>query len=91
MEGARSNIKVNAVAPVAGTEMLETVLPPEAIQKLKPDYVAALITFLCDESCPETGQIYEVGGGHISKLRLQRSLGINIKNQDDISPEMIKK
>ena len=73
LEGARSNIKVNAVAPVAGTEMLETVLPPEAIQKLKPDYVAALITFLCDDSCPETGQIYEVGGGHISKLRLQRS------------------
>lgn len=51
LEGKKHNINVNAVAPVAGTIMLATVMPEEAIQKLKPESVAILVTFLLQESC----------------------------------------
>ena len=69
MEGQRSGIKVNAVAPVAATEMLETVMSKEALEVLNPEMVAPFVAFLSHEYCMDTGQIYEVGGGHISKLR----------------------
>ena len=89
LEGFRDGIKVNAIAPVAGTDMLKTVMAPEAIDKLKPEYVSSLVTYLCHMWCMDNGQTFEVGGGHISKLRLQRSQGMNFKDLDHISPETI--
>lgn len=51
LEGAKNGIKVNCIAPVAGTAMTETVMPNEALEKLKPEYVSALVTFLTHEFC----------------------------------------
>lgn len=81
-EGKKSNIKVNAVAPVAATDMLATVMSQESLQVLSPELVAPLVAYLSHEYCMDTGQIFEVGGGHISKLRLQRSKPINLKAED---------
>jgi NAD(P)-dependent dehydrogenase (short-subunit alcohol dehydrogenase family) len=39
IEGQKNNVRVNAIAPVAATRMTETILPPEALAKLKPEYV----------------------------------------------------
>jgi len=89
LEGRKKNIRVNAIAPVAGTAMTETVMPQEAVDKLSPEYVSALVTYLAHEWCMETGQIFEVGGGHVSKLRLQRSKGINFKDLEELSPETL--
>lgn len=74
-EGAPANIKVNTIAPVAGTRMTEGVLTAEIQEALKPEYVVPLVALLSHESCPETGQIYEVGGGWIGKLRWERTKG----------------
>src|SRR6201992_2920246 len=38
LEGAKDNIKVTAICPVAGTRMTEGLMPPEMIQALKPEY-----------------------------------------------------
>ncbi|KAF1774891.1 Ubiquitin-conjugating enzyme, active site [Phytophthora cactorum] len=51
-EGARSNIKVNIVAPGAGSKMTESVMPADLVAKWKPEYVAPTIAFLCHESVP---------------------------------------
>jgi NAD(P)-dependent dehydrogenase (short-subunit alcohol dehydrogenase family) len=72
-EGAKRNIKVNTIVPIAGTRMTETVMPKELIQALKPDYVAPLVAFLSHDECPESGQLYEVGAGFIAKLRWERT------------------
>jgi len=90
-EGKRKGIYTNAIAPVAGTAMTETVMPPQAVASLNPKYVSALVSYLSHEQCQDTGEVFEVGGGHISKLRLQRSKGLNFKNLDDVSPENISK
>ncbi|MBK7127730.1 MAG: SDR family NAD(P)-dependent oxidoreductase [Dehalococcoidia bacterium] len=39
-EGAKYNVNVNTVAPVAGTRLTQTVMPQEMIDRLKPELVA---------------------------------------------------
>lgn len=70
------------MAPVAGTAMLETVMPKEAVNKLKPEFVAEFVSLLCHDECPESGSLFEVGGGHVSKLRFQRSQGVTLSPEE---------
>ncbi len=63
LEGEKYNIKINAVAPVAATRLTEDVLPPDLFEKLKPEYVAPLVLYLCADSCSETGMIFNAGIG----------------------------
>lgn len=44
-------------------------------QALKPEYVSPLVLWLCHASCSETGSLFEVGAGWVSKLRWQRTQG----------------
>lgn len=88
-EGAKHNILVNTIAPNAGTAMTATVLPPEMVEALKPDYVAPLVAFLSHEECQESGGVFEVGSGWIAKVRRQRSKGIVFPPKGAITPEMI--
>lgn len=55
--------------------MTETILPKEALEQLKPDYVVPLVGYLCHDSCQENGSVFEVGAGYMAKLRWQRSQG----------------
>jgi len=71
-EGASKNIHCNAIAPVAGSRMTATVMPPELVEALKPEYVVPLVGFLCHESCEENGGLFEVGAGCVARLRWQR-------------------
>ena len=74
-EGEKYNIRVNSIAPVAASRMTETVLPPQALEMLKTEYVVPLVAYLAHESCEETGSIFEVAAGYCAKLRWQRSQG----------------
>lgn len=62
-EGANRNIKINVIAPVAGSRMTATVMSEDMINSLKPEYVAPFVAYLCHEDCEETGGIFELGGG----------------------------
>ena len=39
LEGAKYNIKANVIAPVAASRLTEDVMPPAALEGLKPEYV----------------------------------------------------
>jgi (3R)-3-hydroxyacyl-CoA dehydrogenase / 3a,7a,12a-trihydroxy-5b-cholest-24-enoyl-CoA hydratase / enoyl-CoA hydratase 2 len=75
IEGRKRNILVNTIAPIAGSRMTETVLPPNLIEALKPELVSPLVARLCHEASEETGGLFEVGGGFFAKLRWERSAG----------------
>lgn len=89
LEGARSNIIVNTIAPNAGTRMTATVMPPEMVEALKPDYVAPLVAYLGHESNQETGGVFEVGSGWMAKVRWQRTGGVGFPVNKPLLPEHI--
>jgi NAD(P)-dependent dehydrogenase (short-subunit alcohol dehydrogenase family) len=66
-EGAKYNIKANALAPVARTRMTEDILGPLA-DKLDPALVSPIVAWLVHEDCPVTGEIYSAAGGRIARF-----------------------
>ena len=67
VEGAKNNIKVNAIAPVAKTRMTEELFG-DAMDKLAPEFVTPIVTYLAHEDCPVTGEVYSVGGGRVARI-----------------------
>ncbi|XP_057396347.1 peroxisomal multifunctional enzyme type 2-like [Balaenoptera acutorostrata] len=69
VEGEKSNIHCNTIAPTAGSRLTQNILPDDLLEALKPDYVAPLVLWLCHESCEENGGLFEVGAGWIGKCK----------------------
>ena len=90
LEGLKKNVRVNTIAPIAGSRLTETVLPKNMTDALKPEYVSGLVAYLCHESTEETGGLFEVGGGLFAKLRWERTEGKLFKLGRPITPEQIK-
>ncbi len=67
LEGDKYNVKVNTVAPLAATRLTEDVMPPDMLEKLKPEFVAPLVLYLCAEQCAESGMILNAGGGFFGR------------------------
>ena len=89
IEGKKSNILVNTIAPNAGTQMTATILPSEVVQILKPDYVAPLVAYLGHSSCKDTGSVFEVGSGWVSTVRWQRSNGVSFNPKQPLSVDQV--
>ncbi|SDH64348.1 SDR family oxidoreductase [Pseudomonas panipatensis] len=75
IEGLKSGILVNAIAPTGGTRMTEGLIPPQVFEQLKPELVSPLVVYLGSAACQDTAGLYEVGGGWMGKVRWERSLG----------------
>jgi NAD(P)-dependent dehydrogenase (short-subunit alcohol dehydrogenase family) len=78
-EGAKYNIKTNAVAPIAATRMTEDILPPEVLKNLTPDFVAPVVAYLCSEEVPDTDSIFIVGGGKVQRTALFQNEGVTFQ------------
>jgi len=89
-EGIKYNILCNTIAPIAGSRMTATVMPPDVLEKLKPEYIVPLVAILVHPSNKtETGSIFEVGGGHMAKIRWERAKGALMKPDDTYTPGAI--
>ena len=78
LEGQKYNIMVNALAPVAGTRMTESLMPPDAVAKLKPEYVSPMVAYLCSEQCQRTGEIWSAGAGYFARIEYREAPGVRI-------------
>lgn len=67
IEGAKYDIKSNAVAPIARTRMTEDIFG-DAVMHFNPEYVAPVVAYLSSEECAVNGEIWSVGGGSISRF-----------------------
>lgn len=74
-EGAKYDIKVNALAPVAHTRMTEDLLPAEAKELLKPEEVTPAVVFLVSKDAPN-GVILAAGAGGFAAVRILETEGI---------------
>ncbi|KAG5663024.1 hypothetical protein KAF25_000960 [Fusarium avenaceum] len=91
-EGIKYGILANVIAPVAASRMTETIMPPDVLANLKPEWVVPLVAVLVHKNnTEETGGIFEVGGGHVAKLRWERSSGLLLKANSSYTPGAIIK
>ncbi|HEX9257886.1 MAG TPA: SDR family oxidoreductase [Acidimicrobiales bacterium] len=74
LEGARYNIKANAIAPLALTRMTENIMGGLG-DKLDPGLVSPLVAWLVHEDCPVTGNVYSVGGGRVARVFIAETQG----------------
>jgi NAD(P)-dependent dehydrogenase (short-subunit alcohol dehydrogenase family) len=88
VEGAKNNIKVNTIAPIAKTRLTEQLLGGLA-DALDPKFVTPLVTYLCSEKCELTHEIFDVGGGRYARIFVGMAQGWvapkgSIPSADDI-------
>jgi len=84
-EGAKHNIRANAIAPVAKTRMTEDILGKIG-DSLEARYVSPVVTYLAHESCEATGRLFSVAGGRVAEVFIAEGAGFTDK---DLSPESI--
>ena len=87
LEGAKDNIKVNAICPVAATRMTEHLMPPNVLEMLKPEYVSPAMAYLASEEAP-TGMILTAAAGAFAAAQMVETDGINLGHgatADDIA------
>ena len=89
LEGKKYNITSNTIAPIAGSRLTATIMPPQILEQLKPEFVSPLVLKLCAETHTETSGLYEVGAGWIGKLRWNRTLGHGFPISKELTPEQI--
>lgn len=75
LEGQKNNIHVNAISPVAATRMTENLMPPEILERLKPEYVTPGVVFLCSDEAP-TGVVLTAGAGAFACARIVETEGV---------------
>jgi len=90
LEGARYNVLVNTIAPIAGTRMTATVMPPDMVEKLKPEYVSPIVVYACSEECTDSGIIFTAGAGYFSRAAIVEGPGVVLPALKGITLENIR-
>jgi NAD(P)-dependent dehydrogenase (short-subunit alcohol dehydrogenase family) len=86
IEGAKYNIKANAISPIARTRMTEEVLG-NLVEFVDPATVSPVVAWLVHEECPVSGNIYSVGGGRVARFFVGLTPGFLDK---DLTPEAVR-
>lgn len=89
LEGAKYNIKANTIVPTAGTRMTATVMPPEVVEKIKPEYVSPVVGYLASEQCELSGAIMVAGGGYYSRAAIVEGKGAFFSEPEKVTPDDI--
>jgi len=85
LEGAKNDIRVNAIAPTAGTRMTEGLFNDAMFDAFSPDKVAPAALFLVSKDAP-TGQIVGAGAGVFQGSSITLTPGVALTG-DDLSPD----
>ncbi|MFX9634810.1 SDR family NAD(P)-dependent oxidoreductase, partial [Acinetobacter baumannii] len=48
-EGRKNNIRINTISPTAATRMTEELLPPQALQLMRPEAITPAVEYLLSE------------------------------------------
>ena len=87
LEGAKYNVRVNTVAPVAATRMTEDLMPPEMLARMGPETVVPAALYLVSEDAPANA-IVNAGAGGFERSYVTLTRGIHVA-AEDMTPETI--
>ncbi|MGD8326286.1 MAG: SDR family NAD(P)-dependent oxidoreductase [Sphingomonadales bacterium] len=88
LEGAKFNIRVNSLAPVAATRMTEGLMPEEAFAALKPELVSEGLVTLVHEDAPSR-MILCAGAGGFARANIFETKGIHLSEADTTAENLV--
>jgi len=86
-EGAKYNIRVNALAPTAGTRMTEVLMSEQAFNLLMPETVTPAVLYLVNEDAP-THTILAAGAGAYAVAKIVETDAVWLPTEEQ-TPEGI--
>ena len=81
LEGAKYNIRVNSIAPVAGTRMTADIFPEGLFDQFTPENVVPAALYLVSEDAP-TNMIIGAGGGGYHAAYVTMTPGVALRQDD---------
>ncbi len=87
LEGAKNNVRVNTIAPIAGTRMTEDILPPEAFKAFDPVNVVPAALYLVSEDAPSNA-IIGAGAGFVHAANVTLTRGVMLPPEER-TPEAV--
>lgn len=87
LEGAKNDIRVNCLAPTAGTAMTEGLFPEPVFKLMSPEAVSPAVVFLSGPDAPSR-KVLCAGGGSFAVFKGFETNGMSLL-PEDVSPEGI--
>ncbi len=87
LEGAKTNIRVNCLAPTAGTAMTEGLFPEAVFKLMSPEAVSPVVVFLSGPDAPSR-KVLCAGGGSVAVFKGFETEGLSML-PEGLSPEAI--
>jgi len=88
-EGAKYNIRCNAISPSALTRMTESLLPPDIGPWMKPELVSPMVAWLCSEECDQNGEIMAATAGGYARVQYFVTEGVQFDPAEPVTIEMV--
>ena len=89
-EGAKYNIRLNAISPSAYTRMTESLLPPDMAPWMKPELVSPMVAYLCSEECDQNGEIMAATAGGYARVQYFVTEGVQFDPAEPVTIEMVR-
>ena len=91
LEGEKYNIRVNALAPTAATQMMEGLMPQETVDLIRPEFVSPAILSLVHAEAP-TRTILCAGAKSFEAARISMTRGIHVAaGADEIAEVLVER
>lgn len=88
IEGERSNIKVNCLAPSAATQMTDGLYSQEILSTLGAEIVSPAVVALVAENAPNR-RILLAGGGSFEQANITMTQGLFLAESDDVANDIL--